>query len=125
PIATAAPTTAITCNGTTCSSAYAAPVTVALSADDGTGGAGGGAPTYTTDGSDPTTNGIPYTAPFTVSSTATVKFSSTDVGGNVEAVGSRSLLIDTTAPVTSITCNGGGCGGWLTTSPITVTLSAT
>jgi hypothetical protein len=44
-----------------------------------------------------------YTGPFTVSSTATVKFFSTDVAGNAEAVKSQVVQIDAASPTVSIT----------------------
>ena len=97
------PTTAIACNATTCSTGwYAAPVTVALSATD-SGGSGVAATRYTTDGTDPTAEGTPYTAPFTVPTTSQVKFRSWDNAGNVEPVRSQLIRIDTTAPGVSIT----------------------
>ena len=56
---------------------------------------------YTTDGSDPTPSSTLYSAPFTVSSTTTVKFRATDNVGNIEATNTTPVLIDGTAPVSS------------------------
>src|SRR6185437_10123789 len=124
-IDTTAPATTISCNGAACSaSGYTAPVTVGLAATDNTGGAGVDKTYYTTDGSAPTTASTVYTAPFTVSATATVKFFSTDKTGNAEAVKSQSLQLDTVAPTTTISCNGQACSGWYKAS-VTVGLTAT
>jgi Chitobiase/beta-hexosaminidase C-terminal domain/Bacterial Ig domain len=123
-----APTTTITCNGTACSSGgyNTTPVTVALTATDNTGGSGVAATYYTIDGSTPMTSSPVYTAPFTVSATATVKFFSVDNAGNAEAVKSQAIEIDTVAPTTTIACNSTTCStGWYKTSPVTVTLTAT
>jgi peptidoglycan/xylan/chitin deacetylase (PgdA/CDA1 family) len=126
---TTAPTTTISCNGSTCSTGWyrTTPVTVTLSATDDAGGSGVDKTYYTTDGSTPTTASTVYSGPFTVSSTATVKFSSTDRAGNAEAVKSQVVQIDTTAPGTpSITCNGTTCStGWYKAVPVTIGLSAT
>ena len=70
-----APSTAISCNDAACgSSAYVATVTVKLAATD-TGGSGVAATYYTTDGSTPTTTSPTYTAPFTLSSPAPTRSS--------------------------------------------------
>jgi Bacterial Ig domain/Chitobiase/beta-hexosaminidase C-terminal domain len=121
---TEAPTSSIACNLSPCSSAwYGGPVSVTLSAADG--GSGVAAIRYTTDGSDPTTASPTYTAPFSVSATTTVKYRAWDNAGNVEATNSQLIRIDTTAPVSSITCNGSTCStGWYNAS-VTVALSAT
>jgi hypothetical protein len=129
---TTPPTTSITCNGSPCSSAsYSAPVNVALSASDA-GGSGVAGTQYTIDGSDPTTGGsaLTYTQPFSVSQTTTVKFASIDNAGNQEPTRSQQIQVatapvDTTAPTTSIACNGSSCStGWYTGS-VTASLSAT
>jgi hypothetical protein len=99
-------------------------VSVSLSAADG--GSGVAAIRYTLDGSDPTAASPTYTAPFTVSATTTVKYRAWDNAGNVEATNSQLIQIDTTAPTSSITCNGGTCSanGWYKTS-VDVALAAT
>jgi hypothetical protein len=122
---TDAPTSSITCNSSVCSSGwYGSPVSVSLSAADG--GSGVAAIRYTLDGSDPTTASPTYTAPFTVSTTTTVKYRAWDNAGNVESTNSQLIKIDTIAPTSSIKCNGATCSanGWYKTS-VDVVLSAT
>jgi hypothetical protein len=118
---TTAPTSSIACNGAACSTGwYNAPVTVALSATDPGGTVA--AIRYTTDGSDPTTSSTTYTAPITVSATTTVKYRAWDSAGNVEATKSQLIQIDTTAPTSTISCNGAPCStGWYRAS-VTVSL---
>ncbi len=101
---TAAPTTSIACNSSTCSNRwFNAPVSVALTASD-SGGSGVAVTCYTTDGSDPVasagacTNGASSTAPFSVSTTSTVRFRSYDRADNVESVRSQLVQIDRQAP---------------------------
>jgi peptidoglycan/xylan/chitin deacetylase (PgdA/CDA1 family) len=92
---TAAPGLAIACNGTACAtSAYASPVTVTLAAADAASGVR--EIRYTTNGSDPTT-GTLYTAPFTVSATATVRATALDRAGN-RATQSASIVIGSPPP---------------------------
>lgn len=105
PSDTTPPTTAISCNGAACgSSGYTAPVTVALSAQDNTGGWGVANTYYTTDGSTPTTASTVYKGPFTVKQNATVKFFSTDLAGNAEQVDSQTINF---AVVVSLTFDDG------------------
>lgn len=93
------------------------PVTVTLTPTDATSGVA--STSYTLDSGPPQT----YTAPFTVSGDAvhTLTFHSTDNAGNTEAVNSRTLKIDTTAPVTTASVPPAP-GGWYN-APVTVTLS--
>jgi hypothetical protein len=120
-----APTTTIAVNGQAPSAGwYNTPVTVGLTATDNAGGSGVDKIYYTTNGSTPTTASTVYTAPFTVSATATVKFFATDKAGNAEQVKSQLVQVDSTAPTTQITCNGLSCGGTLA-APVQVGLSAT
>jgi hypothetical protein len=108
----AAPTTSIACNGATCSGGWygTKPVSVSLSATD-IGGSGLARTVYTTDGSDPATSAsaVTYTGPFSLASTATVRYLSADKAGNVEATRSQVIQVDTLAPATAITCNGSAC----------------
>jgi hypothetical protein len=118
------PTSSIACNGGTCSSGwYNQPVSVALSAADT--GTAVTAIRYTTDGTTPTTSSPLYTGPFTVSTTATVKYGAWDMAGNVEAAKSQSIQIDSVAPVSSIACNNAACSNSAYTAPVSVSLSAT
>jgi hypothetical protein len=121
---TEAPTSAIACDGASCSNSWhGGPVSVSLSATD----TGSGAATirYTTDGSDPTVASSDYTAPFTVSATTTVKYRAWDNAGNLEATNSELIQIDTTAPTSAIKCNGSTCSSSTYSAAVTVTLSAT
>jgi peptidoglycan/xylan/chitin deacetylase (PgdA/CDA1 family) len=120
------PTTAITCNGTACASTrYTTAVSVALNATDDTGGAGVDKTYYTTDGSTPTASSPVYTGPFTLASTATVRFFSVDKAGNAEAAKSQTIQVDAVAPTTTIRCNSATCStGWYRSS-VSITLSAT
>jgi peptidoglycan/xylan/chitin deacetylase (PgdA/CDA1 family) len=100
---TAPPTSSIACNGSTCSSGwYPASVSVTLSAVD-SGGSGVAFIVYTTDGSDPSLFGSVYSAPFTVSSTTTVKYRASDNAGNAEATKAQLIQIDTAAPQVTLT----------------------
>jgi Chitobiase/beta-hexosaminidase C-terminal domain/Glucodextranase, domain B len=79
-------------------------VTVTLSATDNAGGSGVKEIRYTTDGSAPTASSTLYSAPFTVSSTTTVKFRAEDNQGNVESpANSFQVNIDKVNPTYS--CN--------------------
>jgi peptidoglycan/xylan/chitin deacetylase (PgdA/CDA1 family) len=101
-IDTQAPSSSIACDGAACSSAwYGGSVNVSLSATDAASGVA--AIRYTTDGSDPTVASPAYTAPFTVSTTSTVKYRAWDNAGNIEATKSQLVWIDLTAPTVAIT----------------------
>ena len=78
---------------------------------------------YTTDGSTPTaTSGTVYTAPFTLAATTTVKYLAVDNAGNAEnPANSRLIPIDTTAPTSSIACNGAACADGATVTAVNVT----
>jgi hypothetical protein len=75
------------------------PLSVSLSASDA--GSSVKATYYTLDGSDPSSssnlNRVSYNSPFTVSATTTVRFSSLDNAGNVEAAKSQTITITTAA----------------------------
>jgi peptidoglycan/xylan/chitin deacetylase (PgdA/CDA1 family) len=119
---TTAPVSSIGCNGSPCSGWYGAPVSVSLAAGDTESGVA--TIRYTTDGSDPTASSPAYTAPFAVSSTTTVTFRAWDNVGNVEATKSQLIQVDTTAPTSSIACNGSACFGAAYTADVIVTLGA-
>ncbi|HXJ65933.1 MAG TPA: chitobiase/beta-hexosaminidase C-terminal domain-containing protein, partial [Actinomycetota bacterium] len=124
-IDTAAPTTTVTCNSAACSAGwYKAAVTVRLSATDNQGGSGVGATYYTTNGSTPTTSSTLYTGAFDVASTTTVKFFSTDLAGNAEAVRSQLIQIDGAAPIVTLT-NPANNSSFKWGTKITVTAVAT
>src|SRR5207249_2627636 len=120
---TTAPSSSIACDSAACSSGwYGGSVSVSLAATDAESGVA--VIRYTTDGTDPTTSSPLYTTPFTVPVTTTVKYRAWDNAGNVEATNSQLIQIDTTAPSSSISCNGSSCSsGWYTAS-VSVALSA-
>jgi peptidoglycan/xylan/chitin deacetylase (PgdA/CDA1 family) len=124
PADTTPPSLSIACDGAACSaSAYSGPVGVTLTASDASGIA---SIRYTTNGADPATSGTLYTAPFTVSSTATVRAVATDNAGNATTL-SQTIQItppETTPPTISITCNGGSCAQTFT-EPVNVVITAT
>src|SRR5207248_11402202 len=123
-IDTTPPASTISCNTATCGSGfYNAGVSVSLAAADA--GSGVAAIRYTTDGSDPTANtGTVYVGPFTVVSTATVKYRAFDNAGNAEAVNSQLIQLDTTAPTSTISCDGSACAGPYS-GAVSVSLAAT
>jgi hypothetical protein len=73
---------------------------------------------YTTDGSTPTTSSSVYSAPISVSATATIKYFAKDTAGNSSAVQTATYTIDTVAPVVTASPAAGTY-----TSAQTVTLS--
>ncbi len=110
----AAPNASVTCNAAACVAGWytTSPVAFAISATDA--GTGVLRVVYTTDGSDPTidsgdnvTNGTAVagsSASFNLSTegTTTVKWIAEDNVGNITAVGTKTVKIDTIAPTTSI-----------------------
>ena len=118
-----APSSSITCNDAACGSGwYTGPVSVALSATDASGIA---VIRYTTDGSAPSATSPVYAGPFTVSATTTVKFRAWDNANNAEATRSQLISVDSTAPASTIVCNGGPCSSTPYNAPVSVSLSAT
>ena len=100
PTDTTAPTTAISCNGSSCqSTAYYQPVTVTLTATD-QGGWGVANTYYTTNGTTPTTSSPVYTGPFTIHGPATIQFFSTDLAGHAEQVNTQQVQVDTVVSLT-------------------------
>ena len=129
---TTAPTSTISCDGAACtSSPYSpGPVSVTLAATDNVGGSGLDKIVYTTDGSDPSvSNGTNYTGAFSLASTTTVKYRAYDLAGNAEAINSQLVTIsapgDTTAPTSTISCDGTSCAPSAYPLPVSVTLAAT
>ena len=101
------PETSVACDGAVCSTDFVkGPVSVSLTAADGGGGLG--ATRYTLDGSDPTTTSTTYSAPFTLTDTATVKFRTWDSTGAAETVKTQAIKIDAVAPTVSITSPAAG-----------------
>ncbi len=125
---TVAPVSTAQCNGGACQATdYGAPVFVTLAATDA--GSGVGSIHYTLDGSDPTLASPTYTEVFRLTAPTTVKYAAWDEAGNPEAVHTMTISaapgpLDTTVPVTSITCNGGSCDA-ASPGKVTVTLPAT
>jgi peptidoglycan/xylan/chitin deacetylase (PgdA/CDA1 family) len=122
----AAPTTTISCNGTTCSTGWyrTAPVTVRLAATDPNGDA---TTTYfTTDGSDPTSSSTrkTYAGAFSVGQTTSVRFYSTDATGRTEAVKQQQVRVDAAAPSVTITSPASG-SSFRRSSTITLSATAT
>jgi peptidoglycan/xylan/chitin deacetylase (PgdA/CDA1 family) len=115
-----APTSTIACQGGACSSAwYRAPVQVSLSAADTDSGVA--AIYYTTDGSNPTLASPVCNAPFTLSESRYVKYRAVDHAGNLGAVNTTLLHIDTSPPTVAIASPGKGA---IVTSKIKVTAHA-
>ena len=123
-----APTSSITCDFAACQSGfYNTAVSVALDAVDG-GGSGVASIRYTTDGSDPTaTTGNAYLGPFSVTSTATVKYRAFDNAGTAEPVRSKLIQIDSSSPASTISCNGAlsPCSPSAYADSVAVSLAAT
>jgi peptidoglycan/xylan/chitin deacetylase (PgdA/CDA1 family) len=103
---TSPPTSSIACNGGSCSSWYAPPVNVTLSATDA--GTAVTAIRYTTNGTDPTTSSPLYTGPFPISTTTTVKYRAWDMRGNAEATKTQLIQVDSTPPTVAITSPANG-----------------
>src|SRR5439155_17378130 len=94
-----APTTTINCNGAACSAGWytTAPVSVTLTATDGTSGSGVAGTSYSLDNG---TTWLTYSGPFGLSTTTTVLYRSSDQVWNVETALSQLVQIDTTTPTT-------------------------
>ena len=117
---TTPPVSAITCDGGPCSAAFANhAVTIALAASD----AGSGVATiaFSLDGGAAQT----YSGPFSLAATAAIAFHAVDRSGNVEATHAQTVRVDTTAPVTTITCNDAPCVAGFYAGPVTIALAAT
>jgi peptidoglycan/xylan/chitin deacetylase (PgdA/CDA1 family) len=125
-IDTVAPASTIACNSSACTSGfYTSAVSITLSATDG-GGSGVASIRYTTDGTDPsTTNGSVYSSAFSITSTTTIKYRAYDSAGNVEPINSAVIHVDTTAPASTISCNGAACTSGYYRSGVVIALAAT
>lgn len=99
------PTTTVSCNTAACSAGWyrSTPVTVAMSASDPQGDAT--STYYTVDGTDPLTSSSrqAYTAPFALGATTSVRFYSTDAGGNAEPTRTQLVQVDASGPTVSVT----------------------
>jgi Chitobiase/beta-hexosaminidase C-terminal domain len=118
------PTSAIRCNGGTCSSGtYSNVVSVTLSGSD-SGGSGLKNIRYTINGSTPTASSSIYNGPISVTSTRTIRWRVEDNAGNVESpIRSQTISIDKTKPTSAIRCNGGTCSSGTYSNLVSVTLS--
>ncbi|MGZ3442558.1 MAG: beta strand repeat-containing protein, partial [Polyangia bacterium] len=99
-----APTSAITCDGSSCATGWtnAVPVNIDITGDDGTG-SGVKRIRYTTDGTDPATSGTATTvnaptASFQLSSPQTIKWIAVDNLDHASSVQSTTIQVDSTAP---------------------------
>jgi peptidoglycan/xylan/chitin deacetylase (PgdA/CDA1 family) len=91
---TIAPSTAISCNGSPCtSSTYDVTVNVALSPTDR--GPGVAATHYSLDGTPPTESSPTYTGQIPLSGSTTIKYRSWDQAGNAEAVQTKKISVRT------------------------------
>ena len=112
-IDTTLPTSSASCGGTCPTTTWSrTAVNVTLTGADT--GSGVAAIRYTTDGSTPdATTGTVYAGPFAVTTQVTVRYRAIDVAGNLGAVNSLALQVDTIAPTVAATCNGATCAsGW-------------
>jgi hypothetical protein len=99
--------TTISCDGGACSGTVKPGVSVTLSATDADSGVA--AIRYTLNGTDPTaTTGTLYSGAFTLSSAATIKYRAVDQVGNLEAVKTTAVQVDSTAPTTAVTSPAAG-----------------
>ena len=78
---------------------------------------------YTTDGSDPTSSSPVYAGGIAVNETRTIKFRAEDNAGNLEAVKSQTIVIDTVNPTSSILCDGAACPNDFYDHAVSVSLS--
>jgi peptidoglycan/xylan/chitin deacetylase (PgdA/CDA1 family) len=123
-----APTTTISCNGSPCqTTTYNQTVYVTLSPTDL--GAGVASTHYTLNGTTPTLSSPTYTGQIPLTANTTVEYTSWDNAGNEGTVQTQNISIqepaDTTAPTTTIACNGAACQSAPYYKPVTVTLTAT
>lgn len=123
-----APTTTISCNGAPCqTTTYNQTVYVTLSPTDL--GAGVASTHYTLNGTTPTLSSPTYTGQIPLTANTTVEYTSWDNAGNEGTVQTQNISIqepaDTTAPTTTIACNGAACQSAPYYQPVTVTLTAT
>ncbi|MCX6763417.1 MAG: GDSL-type esterase/lipase family protein, partial [Candidatus Moranbacteria bacterium] len=83
------------------SGTYNTAKSVTLSCDDGTG-SGCDKIYYTTTGADPTTDSDQYSLAISISSDTTLKFFAKDKVGNSESIKTKTYVIDTSGPTTTI-----------------------
>jgi ELWxxDGT repeat protein len=85
---------------------YETPQSVTLTCSDA-GGSGCVSIFYTVDGSTPNTASYVYGSPITISYPTTLKFFSMDMAGNIESVKTEVYTVDTIAPTTTASPEGG------------------
>ena len=121
---TTAPTSSLKCDGASCQSGfYNHSVSATLSAIDNSGGSGVKNIRYTTDGSNPSASSAVYSTAIPVNSTTTIKWRAEDNAGNVEAIRSQTISIDTAKPTSSIQCNAATCQSGFYNASVSATLS--
>ncbi|MCF6376869.1 ThuA domain-containing protein [Nocardioides KLBMP 9356] len=116
PTDTAAPTTTLTIPSANAAGWYTTRPSFTLAATDGEGGSGVASTEYRIAGGAWT----PYTAAVSVPGEGTrlIEYRSTDSAGNVEAIKSQSVKIDTVAPTATLAIPAaGGSDGWYTERP--------
>jgi peptidoglycan/xylan/chitin deacetylase (PgdA/CDA1 family) len=116
-VATAPPSTTVTCNGAPCRpAAYSGAVTVSLAAT--ALGPGVGSIHYTTTGAEPTLSSPTFRQPFVVARTVTIAYRSWALGGAAEQVHRVSIHVLPPRLVVSLTFDDAYADQWLYLRPL-------
>ncbi len=102
---------------------YNAPPSVTLACADNPGGTGCRETRYTLDGTTPNAASRLYTAPISITATATLRFFSVDWEGNAEAPRSETYVLDTTPPTVEVVTPAAGATQVPLVAPLTVRFS--